>query len=173
VTPQEWIEMMIRRGEALANSGALFLATTGTMADMSRRIFDDGGLSNGGTIRYKEDYEVYIYKPPFPRQPNGRGKTGKKIKGQWAPSYIAAKTTQDRGDLPFELTGDLRLAWGGGVTPTPRELSPTLCVIDLPTKEARKAEGLAKQKGEFLELTTQEEERHVERLNELLNELLQ
>ena len=165
--------MMRKRSEDIANSRALFLATTGTMAQMSKRIWGDGELSKGGVLTYKEDYEVYIYKPPFPRQPNGRGKTGASIKGQWAPSYIAAKATQDRADLPFELTGDLRLAWAGGATPTPRERDPLFCFIDLPTKEAKKAEGLEKQKGLFLDLTKEEEQGHTRRLNDLLNELLQ
>jgi hypothetical protein len=173
MTPQEWIDMMRAQAEAIVTNRVLFLATTGTMAEMSVRIWEDGGLSKGGTIAYKEDYEVYIYKPPFPRAPNGRGKTGRKIKGQWAPSYIAAKATQDRADLPFELTGDLRLAWAGGVTPTPRERDPFFCFIDLPTNEAKKSEGLENQKGVFLDLTKEEEESHTRRLNDLLNQLLQ
>ena len=165
---KDFPDFLRRLGQSFANTRALFLATTGTMAEMSKRIWGEGKLSDGSKLTYKEDYEVYIYKPPFPRQPNGKGKTGKSIKGQWAPSYLAAKATQDRGDLPFELVGDLRLAWGGGATPTPRELSPTLCVIDLPAKEAKKAEGLAKQKGEFLELTSDEVESHRARLADLL-----
>lgn len=173
MTPQEWIDMMRAKAEAIVSNRILFLATTGTMAEMSERIWGEGKLSNGTALSYKEDYEVYIYKPPFPRQPNGRGKTGKKIKGQWAPSYIAAKTAQDRGDLPFELTGDLRQAWAGGVTPTPRERDPFFCFIDLPTKEAKKANGLEKEKGVFLDLTKEEMESHQRRLNDLLNELLQ
>jgi len=172
MTPKEYIEFLRKRRDAVRESGALFLATTGTMAEMSVRIWSNGELSGGGKISYKEDYEVYIYKPPFPRKPNGKGKTGREIKGQWAPSYLAAKATQDRGDTPFELTADLRLAWGGGVTPTPREKSPTLCVIDLPETEAKKAEGLARQKGEFLDLTDRERESHATRLGELLSEAL-
>jgi len=168
MTPQEWIEQQRQRAFALRGTRALFLATTGTMAEMSERIWGKGQLSNGGKVSYKEDYEVYIYKPPFPRAPNGRGKTGRKIKGQWAPSYLAAKATQDRGDTPFELSADLRLAWGGGVTPTPRERDPLFCFIDLPEKELKKAEGLANQKGEFLALTTNERESHTRRLAELL-----
>lgn len=167
---REWIEDLRKRAEAVRSSRVLFLATSGTMAEMSERIWKDGRLSNGGTIRYKEDYEVYIYKPPFPRNPNGRGKTGRKIEGQWAPTYLAAKATQDREDLPFELNGDLRIAWGGGATPVPREVNPLLCIIELPQKEALKAEGLARQKGEFLELTEEELQSHQERLLDLMRQ---
>jgi hypothetical protein len=164
--------MVNRWTAAISDRRVLFLASTGTMDEMSERIWGRGGLSNGGTIKYEENYEVYIYKPPFPRAPNGKGKTGKKIKGQWAPTYIAAKASQDRGDLPFELTGELRQAWLGGTVPTPREKNPLLCVIDLPQKEAEKAEGLAKQKGEFLELTDEEIESHERRIFDLVTEIL-
>jgi len=170
MTFDEWIEEQRRRAAALTNTSALLLATTGTMAEMSQRIWGRGELSGGGTLRYNEDYQVYIYKPPFPRAPNGKGKTGRSIKGQWAPSYLSAKAAQDRGDLPFELTGDLRLAWGGGVTPTPRQRDPLFCFIDLPEREAKKAEGLSKEKGEFLALTDAERVSHNERLSALLNQ---
>jgi hypothetical protein len=210
MTPQEWIAELQRRAELVNTSGVLFQATTDTMGLMAQRIWGEGILSDGSRLTYKEDYEVYIYKPPFPRKPDGKGKPfdlwerkgevatdraelrsltrrarqvarardaqgnkGKqrKIEGQWAPSYLAAKKSQDRDDLPFELTGDLRLAWAGGVTPTPREVSPTLCVIDLPEKQFKQAKGLAKQKGEFLELTEAEERKHQERLTALLNDI--
>jgi hypothetical protein len=172
MTIREWIEKRRRERAAIEGNRILFLATTGTMAEQSVRIFSRGELTDGGTITYKEDYELYIYKPPFPRQPSGKGKTGRSIKGQWAPSYISAKASQDRGDLPFELTGDLRLAWGGGVQPQPREVSPTLCVIALPEKEAKKAEGLARQKGEFLGLTRAEIDSHNNRLRDLWRQII-
>ena len=213
MTPQEWIAELQRRAALVNTSGALFLASTDTMGLMAKRIWGEGVLSDGSRLTYKEDYEVYIYKPPFPRKPNGKGKPfdlwerkgevatdraelrsltrrarqvarareaqgnkGKQrtIEGQWAPSYLAAKKLQDRDDLPFELTGDLRLAWAGGKRePEPREVSPTFCVIELPIKQFKQAQGLAKQKGEFLELTDGEERNHQERLAALLNDIFQ
>jgi hypothetical protein len=255
MTPDEWISLQKQRLDRLNNSDALFLATTGTMAEMSKRIWGEGKLTDGSKIKYNEDYEVYIYKPPFPQKPNGKGKpyeewiirpesvsekrsqivkrinslkrsydkviaeiankertnsfrlTGnarnrlderrqrietaidvaeeklkafrgrfgskaRKIKGQWAPSYLAAKKSQGREDLYFELTGDLRILWAGGVQPTPRVKSKTLCYIDLPEKQSKQAEGLAKQKGNFLELTEGEKLSHRKRLVELLKEEL-
>lgn len=171
MTPEEWSARQIGITQVLRDSRVLFFATTGTMAEMSERIWTDGGLSNGGKLSYKEDYEVYIYKPPFPNKPDGKGKNGASIKGQWAPSYLAAKGTQNRADLPFELTGDMRIGWLGGPTPTPVEVDAFLCEIRMPDKEAKKAEGLAKQKGEFLELTDQEVTNHVQRIADLYNQL--
>lgn len=53
---------------------ALFFATTGTMAQMSERIWGRGELSSGGKIQYDEDYELWAYKPPSPRAVTGKGK---------------------------------------------------------------------------------------------------
>jgi hypothetical protein len=171
MTPQEWIEARKREAQAIRDSRILFFATTGTMAEMSKRIWTDGELSKGGKLTYAEDYEVYIYKPPFPRKPDGKGKTGRKIKGQWAPSYLAAKASQGRQDLPFELTGDMRIGWLGGPQPTPSEVNPLLVEIRMPDKEWKKAQGLAKQKGEFLLLTDGERSSHVRRIIDLYTQL--
>lgn len=65
----------------------------------------------------------------------------------------------------------MRIGWLGGPTPTPVEVDAFLCEIRMPDKEAKKAEGLAKQKGEFLELTDQEVTNHVQRIADLYNQL--
>jgi hypothetical protein len=158
MTPEQWIERM--KGMNPSDGRVLFFATTATMATMQERIWGRGELSDGGKLAYEEDYQVYIYKPPFPRAPNGKGKTGRAIKGQWEPTYLAAKAAQDRGGLPFELTGDMRIAWGGGTVPIPREVDPLLCEIVMDAANARKAKGLAKQKGDFLRLTRAERQEH-------------
>lgn len=172
MTPQEWINKVKGIAKSIEDNRVLFFATTATMADMSERIWGKGELSDGGKVAYKEDYEVYIYKPPFPRAPDGRGKTGRKIKGQWAPTYLAAKASQDRGDLPFELTGDLRIDWAGGAVPEPDEVTPTLCVIRLNDVNAKKADGLAKEKGEFLRLTAGEIKQHTTNIQLAYRELV-
>jgi hypothetical protein len=173
MTTQEWIAAQRARLAALKTSNVLFFATTATMAQVERRIWTDGQLTNGSRIVYKEDYEVYIYKPPFPQKPNGKGKTGRKIKGQWAPSYLAAKASQGRKDLPFELTGDMRISWIGGPVPTPRVSNEgLLCEIVMEEKQWKKAEGIAKAKGEFLELTQAEKEYQAQVLAQLINEAL-
>lgn len=171
MTPQEWIDKQLRLAEAIRSSNALFFATTSTMDMMSTRIWGEGKLTNGSQVTYKEDYEVYIYKPPFPQAPTGKGKTGKAIKGQWAPTYLAAKDSQGRKELAFELTGDMRIGWLGGPTPTPRKVSGLLCQIVMPQKQWDKAEGLTKTKGEFLKLTPAEIEHQTNTLQRLISDL--
>jgi hypothetical protein len=171
MTPQEWIDKQLRLADAIRSSDALFFATTSTMGVMSQRIWGEGQLTNGSKMSYKEDYEVYIYKPPFPQRPNGKGKTGKDIKGQWAPTYLSAKDSQGRKELPFELTGDMRIGWLGGPTPTPRKVSGLLCQIVMPKKEWDKAEGLTKKKGKFLELTDKEIQHQTDTLQRLISDL--
>ncbi len=173
MTPNEWIALQRAKLATIQTSNVLFNATTLTMVQMQRRIWTDGQLTNGSPIQYKEDYQVYIYKPPFPQKPNGKGKTGRKIKGQWAPTYLAAKASQGRKDFPFELTGDMRISWLGGPVPSPRVSDGgLLCEIVMSDEQWKKAEGIAKQKGEFLELTDFEIQYQAEQVQRLINEAL-
>lgn len=169
---QDWINKYKNFGERLRSSRILFFAATETMDQMQERIWKRGELTDGGKLSYKENYEVYIYKPPFPQSPNGKGKTGRKIKGQWAPTYLAAKASQGREDLPFELTGDMRIGWLGGPQPTPSELSPLRVVITMPQKDWEKAVGLEKTKGDFLGLTRSEKAFHDAALVRLAQRLI-
>ena len=148
----------------------IFLTTTGTMDQVSERVWEKGELTDGSKLKYNDDYDLYAYKPPSPVAHNHKGKTGKKIKGGYYSTYSAYKAQQGRPDLPFELTGDLRQSWLGGATPTPTEIDPLMCVIDLSKKEADKAEGLAKMKGPFLVLNEAEIAAHQERVRKLLAE---
>lgn len=155
-------------------------ATTGTMLEVGER-WGRGELTDGGTISYDEDYEVYISKPPFPRVGSKQGKpfdlwkrppvnlkgTSRKVNGGWYPSYLAAKAAVGRGDLPFELTGDMRRSWFGGVTPSPTEVDEFTVVIDMDERNAKKAEGLTARKGEFLVLNEQEVDSHHKRVSDL------
>jgi hypothetical protein len=212
MTPQEWIAAQRAKIARIQSGNVLFGATTLTMAVMQRRIWTEGRLTDGTQIGYKEDYEVYIYKPPFPQKPNGKGKPfdlwerkgevatnvaelrsltrrarqvarareaqgnkGKqrKIKGQWAPTYLAAKGDQGRKDLYFELTGDMRISWLGGPVSAPRVSDGgLLCEIVMSQEQWKKAEGLAKQKGEFLELTEFELKYQAEQVQRLITEAL-
>lgn len=166
----EWAE---RRKKAMlekvTSNNIVYLAATGTMVEMSKRIWDNGGLTDGGKLTYKDDYEVYGYKPPLPKKPSGNGKTGKPIKGGYYANYSALKAGQGRADLPFELTGDLRQAWFGGAVPTPRVVGPLLCTITLPKKEYEKAEGLTRSKGAFLVMNESERAGYIRRAKELLS----
>ena len=159
--------------DQLGSRRAVFLATTGTMAQMSERIWGRGGLSDGGVIQYKEDYEVWAYKPPAPRAVSGKGKPNKegkskKIKGGYYATYLAFKAGQaGRDKTPFDLTSSLRKDWLGGVSATPTEINSLMCVIRLDEENALKAEGLTAQKGAFLLLSDGEKKDHVIRLRDI------
>lgn len=172
-----WGDNIRRKIDLLSSERALFLATTGTMAQMSERIWGRGGLSEGGTIQYNEDYEVWAYKPPAPRAVSGKGKPNKdgkskKIKGGYYATYLTFKAGQGRAQTPFDLTSSLRKDWLGGATPTPREVGALMCVIELNEVNAEKADGLAAQKGQFLLLSTKEKADHVERFSDIWRNIL-
>lgn len=156
------------------------------MLEVGERIWGRGELTDGGTIQYNEDYEVYVSKPPFPRKGSGKGKpfnlwkkppvnlkgSARNVKGGWYPTYLAAKAGVGRGDLPFELTGDMRIDWFGGMTPSPTEVDEFTVVIDMDTKNAAKADGLAARKGEFLVLNAEEIEAHHKRMSDLWGSII-
>lgn len=179
MTPQEWIAAQRAKIAALKTANVLFLATTSTMIEMQDRIWGEGRLTNGGTLTYKEDYEVWAYQPPSPKKVTGKGKPNargeqRNIKGGWYPTYLAYKEQQGRRELPFELTGDMRISWLGGPTPRPRVSGDgLLCEIVMSQEQWNKAEGLAKTKGEFLELTQQEKDFQAKRLEQLIAQALQ
>lgn len=169
------------RVERLKTGRAVYLAAKGTMVDVSRRVFDRGELTGGGTIDYNEDYDLYAYTPPSPRKVSGRGKPydqwknppktksgspragSAKIKGGYYPTYTAYKSAMGRG--PFELTGRLRKAYFGGTDiPSPNEDSDTVVTIRLRGEEAAKYEGLTDAKGVFLGLNDAEIAEHHRRL---------
>lgn len=167
----------------LREERAVYLAAKGTMVDVVNRAWGRGELSEGGTLQYDNDYELYAYTPPSPRKVTGRGKpyslykdppkgkTGaRKIKGGWYKSYEDYKTQQGRTDHPFELTGRLRKAYlGGGDVPEPHQDSDTEVTIRLRGEEAQKYQGLTDSKGEFLKLTEDEITGYTRRLLELYN----
>lgn len=166
-----WGDQMRGKVNQLSFQRSVFLAATGTMAQMSERIWGRGGLTDGGTIQYDEDYEVWAYKPPAPRAVSGKGKPNAKgesrsIKGGYYATYLAFKEGQGRAQTPFDLTSALRQDWLGGATPTPRELSPLIVAIELSEVNAKKAEGLAEKKGAFLLLNEQEKHDHHKRLED-------
>lgn len=154
-------KMKAKMKAALENSDAVFLAATGTMVQIADRVWGKGGLTAGGTIQYNEDYEVYTYKPPFPRNGTGKGKPNKegksrKIKGGWHPTYLAAKTSQERGDKPFELSGKMFRSWSGGGTLAPKKEGPYRSVIRVDDLTAKKIKGLTATKGAFLSMNAEE-----------------
>ena len=181
-----WADDIHAKIDRISSDRVLFHATTGTMLQVSERIWGRGELTSGGKINYSEDYEVYIHKPPFPRVGSQRGKPydmwkrppgnlkgdARKVKGGWYPTYLAAKDAVGRKDLFFELTGDLRQDWFGGVQPRPDEVNSLLCEIRLNGKNKQKADGLSTSKGEFLTLNETEIQDHGDRIADIWRDVL-
>lgn len=177
------------RVERLRAGRAVYLAAKGTMVDVSKRVWDRGELTSGGTLSYKDDYELYAYTPPSPKKVSGRGKPyaewknpprtkgggvrsgAAKIKGGFYHSYTEFKAQQSRPDSPFELTGRLRKAYFGGTdTPEPTQDSDVSVSIRLRGEEAAKWEGLTETKGAFLRLTDTEKAEYQRRVFEIYSE---
>lgn len=169
------------RVQRVKEGRAVYFAAKGTMLEVSKRVWGRGELTNGGTLAYNDDYELYAYTPPSPRKVTGRGKpyaqwknppkgkTGSaKIKGGFYTNYSSFKQQQGRGDNPFELTGRLRKAYFGGTDqPEPTQDSETVVTIRLRGEEADKYEGLTDTKGVFLGLTATEITDHHERVRDI------
>ena len=168
MTIQELAAKMRALAGAIADARVVYVATTSTMDVMSDRIWGRGELTDGGRLPYKGPTPkgFYAYVPPFPKKGSGKGKTGRKIKGAWAPSYHAAKDQIGRGDLPFELTGDMRKDWLGGAVPTPHEVTPLMCEIRVNSETGDKIDGLTTTKGKFVQLAEEEKRKHHEHVLE-------
>lgn len=174
------------RLELIKSGRAQFFAATGTMVDVSKRVWDRGELTDGGTLQYSGPYELYAYTPPMPRKVSGKGKPfaqwkdqdrakaiqanqggdARKIKGGFYNSWQDLKQDQGRGDKPFELTGRLRKAYLSGLL----DQGEQGLLIHLSGEEAAKYEGLTDTKGRFLQLNQDEIKGYGERLIEFLNE---
>lgn len=161
-----WLSSINAKVARIGGDGVIVLATGDTMVDVSERVWGRGELTSGSKLTYQEDYEVYGYKPPLPRKPSGKGKHGAKIKGGYYATYLAMKAGQGRADLPFELSGDLRLDYLGGIRATPVAEGELACTVSLSGVNVVKWKGLTEKKGEFLKLNDTEKQRHVERLRE-------
>ncbi len=167
-----WLTSINGKVARIGGDGVVVTATGGTMVDVSERVWGKGELTDGSKLTYKEDYEVYGYKPPLPRKPSGKGKTGKAIKGGYYATYLAMKAGQGRADLPFELSGDLRLDYLGGVRATPVADGELACTVSLSGVNVVKWKGLTQTKGPFLTLNENERERHFERLRDAWTNIL-
>lgn len=182
-----WGDDMRKRIDRIGGDRLILEATTGTMLEVGERVWTRGLLTNGSPLTYTESYEVYIQKPPFPRVGSQKGKpfnlwskppvnlkgNARPVKGGWYPTYGAAKAAVGRGGFPFELTGDMRVDWFGGVTPRPTEVDELTCVIELDGSNKKKADGLAATKGEFLILNEEEITSHTQRVADLWGGILQ
>lgn len=168
----KWLESINARVAAIGGNGLVVQSTGSTMVDVSERVWGRGELTDGSKLTYQEDYEYYGYKPPAPRKVSGKGKTGKRIKGGYYPTYLAFKAGQGRADLPFELSGELRLDYLGGIRATPEPDGELACTISLSGPNVGKWRGLTAKKGEFLKLSEEEKERHFDRLRHAWDNIL-
>jgi hypothetical protein len=154
----------------------LFFAVKETQVPISLRAFDKGELTDGSKVAYKEDYEVYAYRPPSPRAVSKKGKpfaqwkrpptnvkgTARKIKGGYYDSYLKYKDAMGRG--PLELTGRLQKDF---VNASIVENGPLSVQVVLRGENAAKYSGLAETKGEFLTPNAEEIKYFAERLKDL------
>ena len=183
---KEAIDAVRKRLEDLKASRAIYFAARDTMVQVAGRVFEDGGLTDGGKLQYNEDYELHAYTPPSPRKVSGKGKpfkewkrppknlkgTARKIKGGYYRSYLEFKKDQGRDKLPFELTGRLRKAYlsSPDAPSSLVEEGDGDSFIFLAGEEAAKYKGLTESKGRFLQLSSEEVAFYGQRVRELLAE---
>ena len=164
--------------QRLITERVLFFAVNETKVKIGERAFDQGKLTDGGDIKYKEDYEVYAYTPPSPRAVSKKGKPytqwkrpiprdakggAAKIKGGFYDTYLKYKDAMGRP--PLELTGRLRTDFFSAASI--QENSPLSVSIVLRGDNAAKYQGLADEKGEFLQPNDEEIQFFAQRLSAL------
>lgn len=167
----KWLSDVNALVARFASYRVLFLATTGTQAEVGARVWDEGGTTDGQPIGYLEDYEVWAYKPPAPRAVSGRGKPdakGKraKIKGGYYETYLGFKAAMGRRDTPLDLTGEFRKGYFSATALVESDGGHTVDIV-LRGDNVDKWKGLTDQKGEFLLLSPKERASHVERLRDI------
>lgn len=184
-----WLSRVNAMIAKISSSRIVFLATTGTQIQVGKRVWDDGKLTDGQPITYKQDYPVYAYKPPMPRKVSGRGKPydqwkhppltkagtprkgAAKIKGGYYATYLDAKQDQGRRETPFDLTSEFRKGYFSAAALVESGDALTVDIV-LQGKNVDKWHGLTNQKGEFLELSQEEKESHVERMRDIWQKIL-
>jgi hypothetical protein len=173
------VDAVKARLQKLKEGSAVFFAANETRFEVIKRV-EVGGLTDGGTIKYKQDYEVYAYTPPSPKKVSGKGKPYKqwkrppvnvkgnaaKIKGGYYPTYLDYKDQQGRKDTPFDLTSRLRKSYLGNDSLF--KDGPTGAFIQLTGENAGKYQGLTASKGAFLQLNQKEIDFYNARLLALL-----
>ena len=181
MTPQEWIARYRQYPKILQEQSVLFFAATETMTEMQERIWGRGELTDGRKLWYTENYEVWGYPPRFFNQLD-QSPTSlfgpfdapgvDRSQGKWFPTYLTYKGANNRRDLPFELTSNLRISWGGGAQFGPKQVDAFTCEIRITEYDALKVQGLNKSKGKFLDLNEKEREFHHKKVGELFQQYL-
>jgi hypothetical protein len=65
-----WLSAINAKVARIGGDGLIVKATGDTVVELSERVWGKGELTDGTKLTYKEDYEVYGYKPPLPRKPS-------------------------------------------------------------------------------------------------------
>lgn len=172
----KWLSEVNALVARLDSDRALFLATTGTQAEVAGRVWDEGKTTDGQPVGYLEDYEYYGYKPPAPRKVSGKGKPNaegksRNIKGGYYTTYLAFKAQQGRAQLPFNLSGNFRKGYLSSAALVESDGGRTVDIV-LRDENVDKWKGLTDQKGEFLKLSTDERRSHVERFRDIWQRII-
>lgn len=164
--------------EIQANDIPLRLAAYGSVAEVSLRIFTQGGNANGGAIgQYNSSDPIYINpKKAFggsklgtPRGKNGdtQFKNGKPHATVYLDSYKDYKAILGKpsggGFVNLELSGDLKSDFENGNVPTPTQLGPHEYAVQLKRNiNIDKVAGLESRYGKIFALTNKEVENFIE-----------
>jgi hypothetical protein len=164
--------------EIQANDVPLRLASYGSVAEVSLRVFTKGGNADGGAIgQYNNDKPIYLNpKKAFggsklgtPRGKNGdtKFKNGKPHVTVYLDSYKDYKSIlgkpSDGGFVNLELSGDLKSDFENGAVPTPTQIGPHEYAVQLKRNiNINKVAGLESRYGKIFALTNQEVENFIE-----------
>ena len=163
--------------EIQANDVPLRLASYGSVAQVAKRVFTDGGNSNGSQIgQYKSDGGIYINpKKAFggsklgtPRGKNGdtKFKNGRPHATVYLDSYKEYKSILGKPSggayVNLELSGDLKSDFENGTVPTPQQKGPHEYFVSLKRQvNKNKLSGLEQKYGKIFALTNQEVEEFI------------
>jgi hypothetical protein len=164
--------------EIQANDVPLRLASYGSVAEVSLRVFTKGGNADGGQIgQYNSTDPIYLNpKKAFggsklgtPRGKNGdtKFKNGKPHVTVYLDSYKDYKAALGKpsggGFVNLELSGDLKSDFENGSVPTPQQAGPHEYFVSLKRPINRdKVAGLESRYGKIFALTNQEVDNFIE-----------
>jgi hypothetical protein len=146
---------------------AIRLAAHDTSAEYGKRIFDRGENSAGDEIGEYSKEEMWASPKNSPRRPNGKGKTGKSIKGgYYKQGYYEFKGDmgRDNSKVNLVLFGDLKSdVFNGREVAEPIEVNAITYELRVKRQEnLDKINGLEDKYGTVFDLTTAEVNNFIE-----------
>lgn len=171
MTTAEFTKKLDGKIAELQKGNALKIAVLAINTERTARIFSDGLNSAGGKIgSYNSTKPVYINPDDAPKRGNQVGKSGKKIKSLYYPSYKAFRQGMGRESnfVNVRLNNELQNDLGSGalskgadriVEPKPIQVNVNKYKITLKKEiNQKKVEGLERKFGKFLEHTKAEKD---------------